>query len=403
MTSLPLNSSILSVISAVLCLSCRSDGIDRHDGTSAADAGYLRVHSAAVVADGHNDALGRIVSGEDFLNRSDRGHSDLVRFREGGVDAQVFAIWVHPSTADPYGRALAMLESLHVLDRRAGTALRVVRNRSEMDSAFSEGSLAAIAGLEGGHVIGNSRNKIIELYRRGLRCFGLTWNNSTSWASSSRDETRNRKGGLTVLGKSFIRLMDSLGIIIDISHLGARSVNDVLAASRNPVIASHSCCAALRPHDRNLTDEQLRSVARKGGVVMINFVPSFLRAGIPRDAAARSGAYRKRLRSIGASGGLRDSAALAARDRIIAEARRAGLATILDVADHIDHAVRIAGIDHVGLGSDFDGIDYGPVGLGDAADYPYLTRELLNRGYSEAAIRKILGGNFTALFRKICR
>ncbi|MDH7514430.1 MAG: dipeptidase [Bacteroidota bacterium] len=366
------------------------------------DTLFLAIHRDAVVADGHNDALTRTLGGEDLSIRTSRGHTDLARLREGGLDVQVFALYVNPSAKNPFRTVLRMLDTLHALAKRAGRILRVTRTSGEIQQAAAEGVIAAVASLEGGHAVGLSYPRILELYRRGVRIFGPTWSRGTPWASSSQEEAAGKRRGLTASGKRLVRAIDSLGMLIDISHAGPKTVEDILDIVHGPVIASHSSCAALCPSERNLTDAQIRALARRGGVVMINFCPGFLRSGGGSDAEAiRS--FQRRLQSIGSGSKRFESRALEARDSLIAEARRRGLPTILDVADHIDHAVRIAGDEHVGLGSDFDGIDLTPVGLADVADLPFLTRELLRRGYPIESIRRILGGNLMRVFHEQCR
>jgi membrane dipeptidase len=364
---------------------------------------WRAVHAEAVVVDGHNDILSAIMRGHGIEKRRSSGHSDLVRFREGGLDVQLCSVWVSPEhvqRGDAFAYANREIDSLAAIAKRNSTRMSIVRNRRELDAAVLGSKLACIVALEGGHPVGQSTADILALYRRGLRVFGLTWNNSTAWAGSAKDEAAGRRAtGLTDYGKRVIRLLDSLGVIVDVSHLGPKSIDDVLRTTRNPVIASHSSCSAIFPHPRNLTDAQLRALAANGGVAMINYFPVYLKARLPKNVATLSAREEQRLAALR---GTSTDEALAQRDRIIAAAAKRGLPTILDVADHIAHAVHTAGIDHVGLGSDFDGIDYAPVGLGDVTALPYLTRELLRRGYSEDDVRKVLGGNFLRVFAKVC-
>jgi membrane dipeptidase len=363
------------------------------------------LHEAAIVVDGHNDILGRVMSGGEIETWNSRGHSDLPRFRQGGLDVQVFSIWV-PSRKkgdDAWRFALAEIDSLHAIARRNPDRLAVTTTASALRAAVARGAVAGIIGLEGGRCIDGKRQRILDLYRRGLRSFGLTWNYSSDWATCSKDESAGRvRGGLSAKGIGFVRLLDSLGVLIDVSHLGARSFRDVLRHTRNPVFASHSACAALRAHHRNLTDAQLRALAKNGGVIMINFYPGFITSGLgkkrvqrSRDLLAAQAALQKKYPERG-------GAYAVAVDALVALAEAEGLATVRTVADHIDHAVRVAGVEHVGLGSDFDGIGFTPIGLSDVTDLPMLTRELRRRAYSDTDIRGILGENFLRIFAAVC-
>lgn len=371
----------------------------------AAQTNLEALHRDAVVVDGHNDILGRVMSGGEMESRSTHGHSDLPRFRQGGLDVQVFSVWV-PSRekGDKAWRfALAEIDTLHAIARRNAARLSVVTSAAALHDAVARGRLAGIIGLEGGRCIDGRRERILALYERGLRSFGLTWNYSSDWATCSKDESAGTvRGGLSSKGKEFVRLLDSLGVLIDVSHLGEKSFWDVLATTRNPVYASHSACSALRAHHRNLTDTQLRALAKNGGVVMINFYPGFIRSGLDRERVRRSRALLEEQAALQKVHPRRGSGYISAVDALVARAEAEGLATVRTVADHIDHAVRVAGIAHVGLGSDFDGISFTPIGLADVSDLPVLTRELRRRGYSDSDIRAILGGNFLRIFRRVC-
>ncbi|MCZ7555955.1 MAG: dipeptidase [Bacteroidia bacterium] len=388
----------LSLFSALLCVVFTPMHAQEED--------YVRLHREAVVVDGHNDVLGRVVSGTRVDVRGSTGHSDLPRFREGELDVQVFSIWVHPKKGvrDGWISVRAQLDSLHAIAKRHPSQLRLVRTAREFDAASAAGALAAVISIEGSSALDGKPERIRELHAKGLRVFAPTWNYSVDWASSSVDEAAGKKSiGLTHHGKRLVRLLDSLGIILDISHLGARAAADALSVTRNPVIASHSSCAALRPHHRNLTDEQLRTVAKRGGVVMINFFPPFLLSGMTSAKVAATRKLCTALDILAAKHPRRGTAFLKEYDRLLASARKSGLPTLLDVADHIDHAVRIAGAASVGLGSDFDGIPYAPAGLHDVTWLPMLTRELLRRGHSEGTVEGILGKNFLRVFRQVCK
>jgi membrane dipeptidase len=257
-------------------------------------------------------------------------------------------------------------------------------------------------GVEGGHMIEDSPEKLQALFDRGVRYLTLTWNNSTSWASSALDETTGKvpadKAGLNALGRDIVRRMNDLGMLIDVSHNGERTFWDVMAATRKPVIASHSSVYALCPHRRNLKDDQIRAIARNGGVVHLNFYAGFLDSSYERKALRLGERYRMETDSLVKTGMQPDYAQMivAEKHRGDYDAIRPPLSLLLD---HLDHVVRLVGVRHVGLGSDFDGIEAGPAGLDGVEDFPKITTALQERGYSPKDIRKILGGNFIRVLR----
>ncbi len=371
-----------------------------------AQTSFRSLHEQCVVVDGHNDILMRVIGGESIEQLTSKGHSDLKRFRSGGIDVQGFSIWVPPkynTGGEAYQFAVREIDSLDAIIARNAWSIEKTTSGDALLHTLNRNAMAAVYALEGCHPAENSLDRILAFYKRGVRMFGLTWNNSTVWAASSNDEQEKKQSGLSKDGVELIRLLDSLGALIDVSHSGERTFYDVLAATKNPIIASHSSCRALRNHHRNLTDDQLHALAANGGVVMINYCPAFIFAGIPGNAKELIAGYRTKLVAIEKKHGLDSKEYLRQRDALILKARNAGLPTILDVADHIQHAVQIAGSGHVGLGSDFDGIGYAPFGLDDVTQLPYLTRELQNRGLSDEDIRGILGGNFVRVFSQVCR
>jgi len=371
---------------------------------AAAQQDFMQLHREAVVVDGHNDVLGRVMRGGDMESWGTHGHSDLPRFARGGLDVQIFSIWV-PSRErgeNAWHFALAEIDSLKAIAARNPDRLGLVTDAGQLRRAVGDGLIAGIIGLEGGRCIDGRRERILTLYERGMRSFGLTWNYSSDWATCSKDESTGKvKGGLSAKGRGFVRLLDSLGVLIDVSHLGERSFWDVLETSQHPIFASHSACRALRDHHRNLTDRQLRALSENGGVVMINFYPGFLVNNLNRSRRNLVQRMHDRHAELKRQHPKRGAAYLSAVDDLLKQAQKRGLPSLYTIADHIDHAVQVAGIDHVGLGSDFDGISITPVGLRDVTDLPLLTRVLQQRGYSEAAIRKILGENFLRIFSAV--
>jgi len=378
----------------------------RSTGIQAKTPHFVQVHYEAVLCDTHNDILMRVLEGDNIEKRSGKGQSDMPRFREAGVDVQGFSIWVPPSYAEKgtsWDYATREIDTLTTIERRNSSAMKLVRNGSELETTLKAGRLSGIVAMEGAHPLENSIEKLIGFYERGLRILGLTWNNSTSWATSAQDENAGKQKGLTRFGKQIIRALDSLGVLIDVSHLGEQGFYDVLATSKNPIIASHSSCSSLREHYRNLKDEQIRKLAKSGGVMMINFFPAFIKSGMNETIQKKCVLVQKKLDRLLSGENRYSHASLVLRDKLIATARKQGLPTIHDVIAHIQHAVEVGGIDHVGFGSDFDGIPYGPVGLNSVLEYPFLTRELLRVGFNDEEVKKILGGNFVRVFELVCR
>ncbi len=365
----------------------------------------LRIHKEAIVVDGHNDLLMSVMQGENIEKRRDSGQSDLVRLREGGVDAQVFSIWVPPATTHERGYsgyADEEIDSLDAIIARNRDRVKKVTNIAELRECLRQGKLACLYGMEGGHPLENRMENLYHFFQRGIRYMGLTWNNSTSWATSARDEATGKKGGLTSFGRKIVHAMDSLGMLIDISHLGPTAVREVLAETGNPVIASHSSCDFLAHHYRNLTDDQLRAIAGNGGVVMVNFFPRFIDSSVTKAEMRKLKRFASEWKTIAKKFANNPERRAKERRKFLATRYPQVHATLRRVVDHIDHVVLVAGIDHVGIGSDFDGISVAPLGLEDVTHLPELTAELLRRGYSETNIKKILGGNFIRVFSRVC-
>lgn len=320
----------------------------------------MALHRDSIIFDGHCDTLLAVLEGKRKLGeRSSEGHVDLPRLRESGVTAQVFAIFIQ----DGYLPARAARQTLRVLDtlyrelRDNADSLMLALRAEDVDKAKGEGKVAAVVGLEGAESVEGDLSLLRMFHRLGVRLLTVAWSRRNQ-AADGVYEARTG-GGLTNFGLQLVEECNKLGVLVDISHLSPAGVRDVLQVSSAPVIASHSNAHALCPHWRNLTDEQLLAVAEKGGVVGVTFVPVF----------------------------------------ITEEGEAAGLEKLLD---HIDHIVNVTGTDHVGLGSDFDGFGPPPpVGLEDVTCLPAITAGLVERGYSEGNVRKILGGNLLRVFRQV--
>ncbi len=350
---------------------------------------------APIIVDGHIDTPQRMLDARaDVSARLPDGHIDIPRMQAGGLSAAFFSIWVSdsygPGTA--FRRALALIGAVRQL-ADTNPAVELATTAEEVRAAAARGHVAALMGVEGGHAIENSLAHLDSLYHLGVRYMTLTWNNGNDWAGASMDP--RRRGGLTAFGRQVVHRMNEMGMLVDVSHVSDSTFWDVIAATTKPVIASHSSCRALTRHPRNLTDDQLRAVARTGGVVGINFFPAFLDDGFRARYVAQGRRLRPQLDSIRARWKDQPGLAEFEVDKFRA-AHLDGLEVpgIERLVDHIDHAVRVMGVDHVALGSDFDGIAVLPAPMNDVTSLPLLTRALEARGYSDSDVRKILGENF---------
>jgi len=369
---------------------------------------YKVLHHNAIVIDAHNDVVMRILRGEDISRHTGRGHSDLPRFVEGGIDVQVLAIWVPPRQTERsyFLQANERIDSIENFVRRNANRVSLARNAVEVESLVKNGRFVVLLGLEGGHPIENDLKKLEHFYNRGVRYLGLTWNTGTDWATSSQYETQQgkptkRKKGLTPFGEKVVKRMNDIGMIIDLSHAGETTFWDVLKITRKPVIASHSSIWSLCRHNRNLKDDQLKAIARNGGVVFITFVSGFLDSMFTvkeKELRARNSKKIDSLKSVLGDNTLSESVTIVQLLKDEYHKIRPPLSTLID---HIDYAVKLIGADHVGLGSDFDGMEVGPLELDDVSHFPNITRELLKRGYSEKDIRKILGENFLRVLKEV--
>jgi len=368
------------------------------------EAQVKKVHFNAIVIDGHCDTIGRVLDGGvDLGIRSNKGHIDIPRMIEGGLDAQFFACFVHPRYMPDHciKRTIDMIDALYREVARHPDKMEIAYSASDVIRINKEGKIAAILAIEGGHAIEDDLAALRTFYRLGVRYMTLTWMNNNNWADASGPEqTIPNHGGLTDFGREVVREMNRLGMIVDVSHVADSTFWDVIEVAKKPIIASHSCCYALNPHYRNLKDDELRALAKNGGVIGINYSPSFLSTRYWKESEKVREELRPKVEKLRKE--YKDQPDVM-RKKIMAlyrEARSKVKPVPLSVlVDHIDHAVKIAGVDHVGLGSDFDGISDTPEGLEDVSKLPNITRELLKRGYTEEEIRKILGGNFLRVLK----
>ena len=361
----------------------------------------------AVVIDGHCDTVSPMVRNDyDITVRNDRNHIDIPRMMEGGMNGQFFASYVSPGRdrIEWVPDTLRMIDALHQVAAKDDRFV-IASGAEDILKAKMEGKVACLPAIEGGHVILADLGILRMYHRLGVRYVTLTWNNSNEWADASDPDQSNygnfpSRGGLTEFGKDVIREMNHLGMIIDLSHSHEDTFWDVMEVSTKPVIASHSCCWALTPVHRNLKDEQLKALAENGGVVGINYFAGFLSKDynkkirpVYQEMRAQMAELREKYKD--------DREAMEREQFKLYHELREKLPRVplSDLIDHFDHAVKVAGIDHVGLGSDFDGISSSPDKLDDVSDIVWIVYGLKRRGYSEEDIRKILGENFLRVIR----
>ncbi|MBZ5617191.1 MAG: dipeptidase [Acidobacteriia bacterium] len=356
------------------------------------------LYAQNVGIDSHIDTAQRVlIDRADLTQRSAVGHVDIPRLREGGVNAPFFALWVptYYKGSEAVRRTLDLRDAMQGLLDAHPEQIALALTAADVERITRSGKIAAILAIEGGHQIDDDLAVLRMYYRLGIRAMTLTHFRNTDWADSSTDQPAHN--GLTDFGKQVVREMNRLGMIVDISHVSDKTFSDVLEITSKPVIASHSSCRAISDVPRNMTDDMIRVLGKNGGVIGINFGEGFLN---PQDAEL----LKKAINSISynepsLTGKALDSYAADEAHRDMKP--QPTIATIDDAVAHIDHAVKIAGIDHVGIGSDFDGISSPPKGLEDISKMPALRAALRKKGYSEQDIRKIFGGNTLRVLREV--
>jgi membrane dipeptidase len=353
-------------------------------------------HFSSLVVDTHDDTTQRMLGpGFDLGARHPDGHVDIPRMREGGLDALFLSIWIDGRTQGPAAvqKALDQVDAIRETVRTHAKDLVLARTADEVRRAHAEKKIAVLMGVEGGHMIGNDLRMVRVLGALGVRYLTLSHFYNDEWADSSTDKPVHN--GLTDFGKDVVRELNRQGILVDISHVSDKTFADALAVSRAPVIASHSSVRAISDHVRNMSDEMIKALAAKGGVIHINYEKSFLDQAYKTAYDSVSGGVVASLDAIIKTCG--DDTECVARGMAAGERRLTESGAIPRVSwerivEHIDHVVKLVGADHVGLGSDFDGASM-PDGMEDCSKLPKITEALLRRGYSEDDIRKILGGN----------
>jgi membrane dipeptidase len=358
------------------------------------------IHDQAIVVDTHGDILfNQIKSGIDIGKLQKTGNFDLVRAKKGGLDVQVFSIWCDEKGG--YAVANQEIDSLFSLIKRYPDKIALARNAAELEQVVAAKKMVAMIGVEGGHMIENSLDNLEKLAQRGMIYLTLTWNNSTSWASSAAEETSGKvkpeNAGLNDFGKQVVHKLNELGVLVDLSHVGTKTFFDAIKESKKPVLVSHSCVYALNPVARNLNDEQIKAVGKNGGVISLNFYSGFLDSTFDAKQKIFFNKYDSELKALSAKYGRSNAIdTLISLHKTDADATRPSIELLID---HIDYIVKLIGIDHVGLGADFDGAESFPFGIDGVADYPKITSALLKRGYKSNEVTKILGGNFLRILK----
>ncbi len=364
---------------------------------SVSDAEVQRVHASALIIDTHNDVPMKTLLGYDIAKPAPKGSTDLSRLKSGNVGATFFAAYVPAAeakkgTAAEYCRKVIGAIRNDIVAKHPNDFV-LARTADEILAARTQRKFAALIGIEGGHAIEDSLDKLREFFNLGARYMTLTHSNTNNWADSSGDIKKadvKHHDGLTDFGKQVVAEMNRLGMMIDVSHVADKTFWDALEVSRAPLMASHSSCRAISNAPRNMTDDMIRAMAKKGGVIHINFACSFL-----NEKSRTAPPAIQKLANAKCKMDMDLCRELVEGDK------RYPRATIADVVAHIDHVVKIAGIGAVGIGSDFDGIDCAPVGLEDVGKFPNLTRALLEKGYTEQQIRKIYGENTLRVMREV--
>jgi membrane dipeptidase len=356
-----------------------------------------KIHFSALVLDTHIDVTPKLQTDWKFTDRHDTGHIDLPRMKDGGLNGLFFSIYMSGTITGPkaVNDALQRIAAVHKLAEDMPDAVMLCTTAEDVRRAHKSGRIAALMGMEGGHMINNSLPVLSMYAALGVRYLTLTHSVNTDWADSSGDTPKHN--GLTDFGRDVVRELNRLGVMVDISHVADKTFFDALEISKAPMIASHSSCRAISGHPRNMTDEMIKALAARGGVIQINYLDSFIDPDLYAYSLKTREASRELMQKPG--GPSRENFAKV-REELAKQFGPAPKASWERIVEHIDHAVKLVGADHVGLGSDFDGGSM-PVGMEDCAQLPKITEALLRKGYKEADIRKILGENTARLLADV--
>jgi membrane dipeptidase len=375
-------------------------------GTQVSDRAK-QLHDRAIVIDSHDDTTQRLVYDKTFKidARNTNGNIDIPRMREGGLDALFFSIWVPSDVTGPPAvkKAMDQIDAVREAARLHPNDFLLATTAADVRRAVAERKIAALMGMEGGHMIDDDMRLLRNYAALGVRYLTLTHFKNNNWADASTDKPAHN--GLTAFGKDVVRELNRLGVMVDISHVADKTFYDALAITTAPVIASHSSCRAIANHPRNMTDDMLRALAKNGGVVMINYHAGFLSEEFRVASEKKSGNIVAKMAAMSKKCGGNEACTTMEGERIDREAMMSGELPNVGwekIVEHIDHAVKVAGADHVGLGSDFDGATM-PIGMEDASKLPKITDALLKKGYSETDVQKILGGNVLRVMEQVER
>jgi membrane dipeptidase len=389
--------SILVLVTFSLCLATVGHGASSMAGQDSVERAR-RIHAETIGVDSHIDTLQRVLNGHEDISRpTGKGHVDLPRLREAGMRAPFFALYVptYYKGSEAVRRTLQLRDAMQSLLDAHPDQIELALSASDVERIAKAGKVAAVLTIESGHAIADNLAVLRMYHRLGVRSMTLSHFRNTNWADSSTDKPEHN--GLTDFGREVVREMNRIGMIVDISHVSDKTFYDTLAVTSRPVIASHSSCRALTDVPRNMTDDMIRALAKNGGVIGINFGAGFL-SQKEVEAARKNFAARAAV-DPGLSGRALDE--FATKDYLDTYSMmKPNLATIQDAVAHIDHVVKLVGVDHVGIGSDWDGISSVPAGLEDVSKMPLLTAALLQRGYSEQDAKKILSDNFLRVMRQ---
>lgn len=368
---------------------------------------YQKIHDKAIVADTHNDILMKavdrgIVFDQDLTGKT---HSDLARWKKGGLDVEIFSVYCDGDAKNPFAYANREMDTLDAVVARNPGKIKKAYSYSDILKIVKQHKIAAMFGVEGGHMIEDDLAKLDSLYKRGARYLTLTHNIAPSWATSAANETTpggalNSEGkkGLTAFGKQVVKRMNESGMLIDVSHAGEQTFWDVINLTTKPIIASHSSVYSLTPHRRNLKDDQIKAIAKNGGVIQVNFNPGFIDSSFDKKEADFFKKHAAEKDSL-VNAGMQEFYTMDyLYNKYAAEANniRPPLSKLID---HIEYIIKLVGVDYVGLGSDFDGINNTPQQLDDVTTYPLITKALVEKRYSQKNITKILGGNFLRVLK----
>jgi len=391
------------LILSIVALTALSLGMGRDSLRLSEEA--IRIHEEALVIDGHNDLPWQLreigdltLAKTDLLKHQAKFHTDIPRLKKGGMAAQFWSAYVPVdySAAQAVKATYEQIEVIHTMVEKYPQHFEMALNAADIRRIRAQGKIASLIGVEGGHSIGNSIETLRDFAAKGVRYLTLTHSANTPWADACTDKEKH--GGLTAFGEQVIRELNQLGMFVDISHVSAKTMRHALKITKAPVIASHSSAYAVKKHVRNIPDDVLKLVAENGGVVMVNFFPAFIGRD-ERKLEVAHGRTAELMNLPGFIGMVHDHD----QDMWNGFLDNGGFprADVGTVVNHIEHIIEVAGIDHVGLGSDFDGVPYMPEGLEDVSKYPVITEELLRRGYSATDIKKVLGENLLRAFESV--